>query len=297
MLFYFQVSLITVVYLVIVFYVSSNIASPTLTLRTCKYKPPALTVPRSHAPPRPVISHGSGQNFKTIKLPRKEILVSQMPNNKVLTTKGRNKVKRPSSKSPTDFMYNDDTPVLFPYNNPSSRNGHVENTNAWFDGEGLEQRMLLPSGRSIPEEMYGPNYIWDTKGWPRLKNTTPEPIYNHLKGSTRNKVSYDSTIIFQDNSSLPLHFPTINHLQTNKQNEYQNKLIEEQPKSTFEADGTERRTLLPKRHKIPPKELEPVYIWDNKGWPRFEATTPKPTRQDINTSRKSNSKKSLILFP
>jgi hypothetical protein len=85
---------------------------------------------------------------------------------------------------------------LFPDSGFPSRNHHAHNTNAWFDGDGIEQRMLLPRGYSIPEEMYGPNYIWDTKGWPRLINTTKEPIYNYLKGSTRNKVSYDSPIIF-----------------------------------------------------------------------------------------------------
>jgi hypothetical protein len=121
-------------------------------------------------------------------------------------TKRRNNVKRPSSESPIKFRENYDRPILFPDSDIPSRNRHAQNTNAWFDEEGVEQRMLLPRGYSIPEEMYGPNYVWDTKGWPRRINTTKQPIYNHVKGSTRNKVSYDSPIIFQDNPSSAAAF-------------------------------------------------------------------------------------------
>ena len=83
----------------------------------------------------------------------------------------------------------------------------------------MEQRMLLPRGYSIPEEMYGPNYVWDTKGWPRLITTTKKPIYNRLKGSTRNKVSYDSPIIFPDNPSFAGAFSNYEP-STNKQDDY-----------------------------------------------------------------------------
>jgi len=134
---------------------------------------------------------------------------SQLPNNKFdgpVKTPRRNNVEGPSSKSPINFRDNSYTPILFPDSDFLSRNQHAQNTNAWFDGKGMEQRMLLPKGYSIPEEMYGPNYIWDTKGWPRLLTTTKEPIYNRLKGSTRNKVSYDSPIIFPDNPSFAALF-------------------------------------------------------------------------------------------
>jgi hypothetical protein len=214
----FQVCLITVVYPVIVFYVSSSIALPHLTSKVGKHRSLQRTVLRPHARPFLGNSQGSVHIWDTKKLPRKLNPDSQMPNNKfdgpVKTTR-RNNVKRPSIKSPINFRDKDDTPILFPDSDFPSRNQHEHNTNAWFDGEGMEQRMLLPRGYSIPEEMYGPNYIWDTKGWPRLINTTKEPIYNHLKGSTRNKVSYDSPIIFQDSPFATVFY---NHkLSTNQQ--------------------------------------------------------------------------------
>ena len=226
-IFVFQVFLTTVVYAVIVFYVSSSSALPLLTSKVGKHRSLQRTVLRPHARPYLGNSQGSVHIWDTKKLPRKVNPDWQMPNNKfdgsVKTTR-RNNVKRPSSKSPINFRNNDDTPILFPDSEFPSTNQHVHNTNAWFDGEGMEQRMLLPRGYSIPEEMYGPNYIWDTKGWPRLINTTKEPIYKHLKGSTKNKVSYDSPIIFQDNPSFATAFS--NHKpSTNKQNDYQNNFI------------------------------------------------------------------------
>lgn len=194
------------VYPVIVFYVSSSIALPRFTSKGGKHRSLQRTLFRPDA--RPFLGN-SLHIWDTKKSPRKVNPDSQMPNIKfdgpVKTTR-RNNMKRPPSKSPINFRDNDDTPILFPASDFPSRNQHVHNTNAWFDGEGIEQRMLLPRGYSIPEEMYGPNYIWDTKGWPRHINTTKEPIYNHLKGSTRNKVSYDSPIIFQDNPSFATAF-------------------------------------------------------------------------------------------
>lgn len=191
-----QVCLITVVYPVIVFCISYSIALPFLPSNVGR--PLQWTVLRPDARPFLRNSQGSVHIWDTKTFSRKVNPVSQMPNNKFdgpFKTTRRNNVKRPSSKSPINFRDNNDTPILFPDRDFPSRNQHAQNTNAWFDGEGIEQRMLLPKGYSIPEEMYGPNYIWDTKGWPRRLTTTEEPIYNHLKGSTRNNVSYDSPII------------------------------------------------------------------------------------------------------
>jgi hypothetical protein len=230
-------------------------------------------------------SHGSVHFQDTKKLSRKVNPASQIANNKVgrpVKAKHPNNVKRPSSKS--TFRFPDDTPILFPNTNSPSINQHGQNTNAWFDG-GMEQRMLMPRGYSMPEELYGPNYIWDTKGWPRLIETTPRPVYNRLKNSTN-----DSPIIFKDNPSWPLHFPTISHPQMNKQNNYQNNFIEEKPNSSFEADSIESRISLPEGYKTP-------NAWDKKGWPKFAATTPKPPRQDINTSLTSQSKEWPFFFP
>jgi len=206
---FFQVCLITVVYPFIVISISSSIALSRLTSKVGAHSSLQRTVLRPDARPFLSNSQGSVHIWDTKKLPRKVNPNSQMPDKKVdgpVKTTRRNNVKQPSSKSPIKFRDNYDTPVLFPDSDIPSRNRHVQNTNAWFDGEGIEQRMLLPRGYSIPEEMYGPNYIWDTKGWPRRINTTKEPIYNNLKGSTRNKVSYDSPIIFQDTPSFATAF-------------------------------------------------------------------------------------------
>jgi len=191
------------VYPVIVFLVSSSLAFPRLTSEVGRSM--QWTVLRPDARQSLGNSQGSVHIWDTKTFPRKVNPDSRMPNNKfdgpVKTTR-RNNVKRPPSKSPINFRNNYDTPILFPDSDFPSRNQRVHNTNAWFDGEDMEQKMLLPRGYSIPEEMYGPNYIWDTKGWPRLITTTKEPIYNRLKGSTTNKVSYDSPIIFPDNPSF-----------------------------------------------------------------------------------------------
>ena len=205
----FQVCLLTVVYPVIVFYVSSSIALPRLTSEVGKHTSLQRTVFRPDAWLYLGNSQGSVRIWDTKKLSRKLNPDSQMPNKNFhgsVKTKRRNNVKRPSSKSPTNFRDNYDTPILFPDSDFPSRSQHVQNTNAWFEGEGVEQRMLLPRGYSIPEEMYGPNYIWDTKGWPRRITTTVEPIYNHWKGSIRKKVSYDSPIIFQYSPSFATAF-------------------------------------------------------------------------------------------
>jgi len=198
-----------VVYPVIVFYVSSSIALPPHTSKVGKHRSLRWTVLQPDARPFLDSSQGSVHIWDTKKLPKNVNPNSQITNNKfdgpVKTTR-RNNVKRPSSKSPINFGNNEDTPILFRDSDFPSNNQHAHNTHAWFDGEGIEQRMLLPRGYRIPEEMYGPNYIWDTKGWPRRINTTKEPIYNHLKGSTRNIVSYDSPIIFQDNPSFAAAF-------------------------------------------------------------------------------------------
>jgi hypothetical protein len=207
-----------VVYPFIVIFVTSGIVLSRLTSEVGKHRSLQRTVLRPDARPFLGNSQDSVHIWDTKQLSRNVNPDSQTPDKKfdgsVKTTR-RNNVKRPSNKSPIKFRNNYDTPVLFSNSDFPSRNRHVQNTNAWFDGEGMEQRMLLPRGYSIPEEMYGPNYIWDTKGWPRRINTTKKPIYNSLKESTRNKVSYDSPIIFQDNSSFATafsnHKPSTNH--------------------------------------------------------------------------------------
>jgi hypothetical protein len=205
-------------------------------------------------------------------------------------TARRNNVKQPSRKLPTDVRDNYDTPILFPDSYFPSRNLHVQNTNAWFDGDGVEQRMLLPRGYSIPEELYGSNYVWDTKGWPKLINTTPKPTYNRMKGSTRNKVSYDSPMIFPDHPSYPLHtsdsyFPSRNlHVQNTN--------------AWFDGDFVEQRMLLPRGYSIPEEVYGPNYIWDTKGWPRLINTTPKPTYNRMKGSARNKvSYDSPIIFP
>jgi hypothetical protein len=213
---FFQVSLKAVVYLVIVFYVSTSIALTSFQSTPYRINTPQHTEPRPYAHPFLGNSYGSVHSLGNNILPNNVIRAPPLTKVKVdqpVKTTRRNNVKQPSSKVPTNFRDNYDTPILFPGSYFPSRNQHEQNTNAWFEGGGIEQRMLLPRGYSIPEEMYGPNYIWDTKGWPRLINTTPKPIYNRLKGSTRNKVSYDSPIIFPDNPSFPVHILNMDHPQ------------------------------------------------------------------------------------
>jgi hypothetical protein len=297
---FFQVSPIILVHAVIVLYASSSAASPHLSLKTGKHKSVHRRVLLPDAHQFLGNSHGSVHFWDTKKPSRKVNPDSQIANNKVnwpVKTKQRNNVKRPSSKLPFDFPGNNDSPVLFPDTNYPGRNPDEQNGNVWFDGEGIEQRMLMPRGYSMPQEMFGPNYIWDTKGWPRLIKTTPRPVYSHLEDFPKNKLYNDSPLIFKDNPSWPLHFPTISPPQINKQNNYQNNFIEGKPESSFEADGIEPRISLTKGYKIPKKVSEPVYAWDKKGWPKFVATTPEPPSQHINTSLTSKSKDAFVFFP
>jgi hypothetical protein len=159
----------------------------------------------------------------------------------------------------------------------------------------MEQRMLLPQGYSIPEEMFGPNYIWDTKGWPRPVETTAEPVQNHVESSAMNKLHNDSPIIFEEDPYMPPHFPNVNPTRS-LQNNYKNNFLEETDGSRSEMDGLEQRMLLPKGQKIPEKMYGPNYIWDTKGWPRFVGTVPQAKRRGGNSSVKSNTTDSRIIF-
>jgi hypothetical protein len=154
--------------------------------------------------------------------------------------------------------------------------------------------MLLPEGFSIPQEMYRPNYIWDTKGWPKSVETTPEPVYKNVKISAKKKLRNDSPIIFQDNILVPLRFPNVNPTQRRHQNNYQNIFLGENPGYTSEMDGLEQRMLLPEGQKIPEKMYGPNYVWDTKGWPRFLGTVPQVKGRGDNVSVKSDSKDAII---
>lgn len=205
-------------------------------------------------------------------------------------------MKRPPSQSSVVFRDNSDTSSFSPNSVSPSRNEHEKMTNAWFDRDGIEQRMLLPQGRSVPKEMYGPNYIWDTKGWPRLAETNPQPMYNHVKNTARNKLRKDSPIIFRENPPSRLHFPNINVPQKSTQNNYQNKVLEQNPKSLSLSDGLDQRMLLPEGRKIPSRMFGPNYIWDTKGWPRLVGVTPEPKHRSTNSSVKSNLKEPRVIF-
>jgi hypothetical protein len=200
--------------------------------------------------------------------------------------------KQSTSEKPLVFRENADTPLVLPNTYSASVNQHGGRTN----GKGIEQRMLLPEGFSIPEEMYGPNYIWDTKGWPRLVETTPEPVDNNVKISSKKKLHNDSPIIFQEHPRVPLSFPNVNPTQRSQQNNYQINFLEENSSSKSEMDGLEQRMLLPEGQKIPEEMYGPNYIWDTKGWPRFVGTVPQGKRRGDKTSVKSDSKESRIIF-
>jgi hypothetical protein len=229
-------------------------------------------------------SHVSDNFWNTRGSPRNVKSVSWLPSNDFdmpAKTRSHGNVKRPLSHSPIVFKDNVDTPFMFPNTNIPSRNRHEEMTNSWLEGDGIEQRMLLPEGYSIPEEMYGPNYIWDTKGWPRLVETTPQPVFNHMKNFGKKKLYKDSPIIFEDNPPVPFNFPNINLLQRSQQKGYKNQFLEGKPKSLPESDGIEQRMLLPEGHRIPEEMFGPNYIWDTKGWPRFVETIPEPKQKGV----------------
>jgi hypothetical protein len=86
------------------------------------------------------------------------------------------------NNSPIIFQKTHHGPLRFPTVNPTRRHQQNNYQNNFLDDnpgsrsemDGLEQRMLLPEGQKIPEEMYGPNYIWDTKGWPTFVGTVPQ---------------------------------------------------------------------------------------------------------------------------
>jgi hypothetical protein len=194
-----------------------------------------------------------------------------------------------SKGAPVVFRDTDDTPLLFPGTNLPSRKQLAGVTTSWPKEEGIEQRMLLPEGYSIPEEMYGPDYIWDTKGWPRLVETTRQPV-DEVTSPGKNKLHNDSPIIFEDHPHVPLHFPNADPVQRSQQNNF----LEENPDSISEMDGLEQRMLLPEGQKIPQEMYGPNYIWDTKGWPRFVGTAPQAKRND--TSVKSGSEESRMIF-
>jgi hypothetical protein len=200
--------------------------------------------------------------------------------------------KQSSSEKPVVFRGNADTPLALPSTNSPSINQYGGRTN----GKGIEQRMLLPEGFSIPEEMYGPNYIWDTKGWPRLVETTPEPVDNNVKISAKKKLHNDSPIIFREHPHVPLRFPDVNPTQRSQQHNYENNFLEQNPSSRSEMDGLEQRMLLPEGQEIPEKMYGPNYIWDTKGWPRFVGRVPQAKGRGGNASVKSDSKESRIVF-
>jgi hypothetical protein len=204
--------------------------------------------------------------------------------------------KQSSSEKSVVFRGNAYTPPLLPHTKSPSINQHGGRTDTWTNGKGMEQRMLLPEGYSIPEEMYGPNYIWDTKGWPKLVDTTPDPVYNNVKSSAKKRLHNDSPIIFQENPHEPLRFPNVNPTQRNRQNNYQNDFLEDNPSSRSEMDGLEQRMLLPEGQIIPKKMYGPNYIWDTKGWPRFVGTVPPGKQKGANNSVKTDSKDSRIIF-
>lgn len=277
-MFLFQVSLKILVYAVILLYASSSFALPFLR--------PIFGTPWPVLRPHPSSSASNSRDsdhfWDTRLASRRVNSDSQFAENKVdgpVKTKLRNNVKRPLLTSLAVFGKTSDTPILFPDTISHSRSQYGQKTNAWFDGEGMEQKMLLPRGYRIPEEMYGPNYVWDTKGWPRLITTTPKPVYKQVKNSTNSRLYHDSPIIFKDNPPLSLHFPTTSHSQIKRQNYYPKSSIEENPSSNFESGCIEPRISLRKENNTPKELLQPTRVLDNKGWTRFVATSPTPTRQ------------------
>jgi hypothetical protein len=194
--------------------------------------------------------------------------------------------KQPSNEAPIIFRETFDTPLLFPNTN-FFRNEHEGTTNSWSNDNGIEQRMLLPEGYSIPEEMFGSNYIWDTKGWPRLVDTASEPVANRATSSAKNGVHNESPIISEETPHIPLRFPNLKPTQGRHQNNYGNGFLDENLGSRFEMDGLEQRMLLPEGQKIPDKMYGPNYIWDTKGWPRFVGTVPQARKRAADASVKS----------
>ncbi|PSN34340.1 hypothetical protein C0J52_25483 [Blattella germanica] len=61
--------------------------------------------------------------------------------------------------------------VHFPDNLPYTNFG---NWNPRAKDDDIEQRMLLPDGMEIPDDMYGSNFKWERKGWPTLMGTAPQ---------------------------------------------------------------------------------------------------------------------------
>ncbi|KDR11521.1 uncharacterized protein LOC110836983 [Zootermopsis nevadensis] len=264
---------------VVLICVTNSIASPPLSAEggNAKTKYRRMLLPDAHS----FLSNSYGSDFawNTRGSPRNVKTSSWLPSNNIdvpVKTKPYGNIKRPLSQSSIVFKENVDTPFKFPVTNTPLRNRHEEMTNTWFEGDGIEQRMLLPEGKSIPEEMYGPDYIWDTKGWPRYVKTAPQPEFNYMKNSGNNKFYRDSPIIFEDNPPVSLNFPYNNLPQRSQQNYHKSQFQEEKPNSLPESDGIEQRMLLPEGQSIPKEMYGPDYIWDTKGWPRYVKTAPQP---------------------
>lgn len=252
--------------------VLSAIASPPLTTKggNDKSRYRGMPLPDVHS----FLSNSYGYDYlwNTRGSPINMEYAARLPSKSVkrpAETRPYEKVKRPSSQSSIVFRENVDTPLIFPNTLTHLRNGHEEMTNAWHEGNGIEQRMLMPEGYSIPEEMYGPNYIWETKGWPRLAHNTPQPMLHHMKNAGKTNLYKDSPIIFEQNLPAPFYFPNNNHPKGSQQNNYKNNFLKENPKPWTESVGIEQRMLLPEGQRIPEKMFGPNYIWDTKGWPKF----------------------------
>ncbi|PNF15714.1 hypothetical protein B7P43_G12461 [Cryptotermes secundus] len=267
--------------------VSSNIASTSLTARNNNEKSVSRRMLLPFAYPS---VHNSCDSDHTRAGPQTTNSAPWRPDN------GSAKGRPNAEEKPIVFREKADTPLVLPNTNSPSINSHGGRTNLWTNGEGIEQRMLLPEGFSIPEEMYGPNYIWDRKGWPRLVETTPEPEDNYVKISAKKRLHNDSPIVFQEHPHVPLRLPNVNPTQRSQQNNHQNNFLEENTRSRSEMDGLEQRMLLPEGQKIPEKMYGRNYIWDTKGWPRLVGTVPQARRRGDNTSVKSDSKESRIIF-
>ncbi|XP_069702412.1 uncharacterized protein [Periplaneta americana] len=149
-------------------------------------------------------------------------------------------------------------------------------------GVSIEQRMLLPEGRSIPDEMFGPEYIWDTKGWP-VRMEEPAPLTS--TGAVRPPAwsrpsSYDSPIFFRDDSER-LVFPSNQEHRKTKPSEF----------------DIEQRMLLPEGYTIPDEMYGPNYIWDTKGWPTYVENVPETVTNNLKTlTRKFFAQDSPIVF-
>ncbi|KAJ9577521.1 hypothetical protein L9F63_005894 [Diploptera punctata] len=154
-----------------------------------------------------------------------------------------------------------------------------------------DQVMLSP--RILPEEMYGPDYVWDNKGMPRRIEIKP-PVRRY----------YNSAPIRRpQQTSLRVHFlprgldNAMNMLNSRRSQNYRIRFPDSSRNRTRKPepdDDIEQRMMLPSGKKIPDKMYGPDYDWNTKGWPEVIKQNPETVRYPV---RNRGPQRSSVYFP